>query len=146
MQENKKIESIITSFREVSKAFYKQMWHNANDLGVTTLQLQIMKLLEEQPELGLVEIANKLNNSKSTISGTVERLVKAGYVERTRSEQDRRAIVLTLTEAGVKKKKESYKSYLERMEGLKEINDQDVEKLVELHSLILNKISDNGDE
>ncbi|WP_053216927.1 MarR family winged helix-turn-helix transcriptional regulator [Virgibacillus senegalensis] len=146
MQNNKKIESIFTSFREVNKAFYKQMWHNANDLGITTLQLQILKLLEEQPDIGLVEIANKLNTSKSTISGTVERLVKAGYVERTPSKRDRRAIVLTATEEGAKKKKEAYKSYLERMKRLDELSDQDVQKLIELHSLILNKILENGDE
>ncbi|SDK60615.1 MarR family winged helix-turn-helix transcriptional regulator [Sediminibacillus albus] len=146
MQDIEKIEKIISSFREVNKVFYKQAWQNANDLGVTTLQLQILKLLEERPSLGLVEVASKLNNSKSTISGTVERLVKAGYVQRKRSDQDRRALVLTLTDLGLRKKQEAYRHYLERLDGLKTIDEQDAEKLIELHGLVLSKIKLDGDE
>ncbi|WP_407272595.1 MarR family winged helix-turn-helix transcriptional regulator [Radiobacillus sp. PE A8.2] len=145
MTNDQKINCIVQSFREVNQVYYKQLWKNANSLGVTTLQLQILRILDLQPNISLVDLANQLNTGKSTVSETVERLVKANYVERKRSEQDRRVVVMTLTQLGQEKKAEAYIQYVERLSGLQEINEEDIEKLIELHKKIINKLLD-GDE
>ncbi|GAB3054656.1 MarR family winged helix-turn-helix transcriptional regulator [Virgibacillus ainsalahensis] len=146
MDKEEKISNIIYSFREVNKFFYKQMWHHANELGVTVVQLQIMKILSEQPDMSLLKLTKKMNIGKSTVSSTVDRLVKADYIKREQSEADRRAIVLNLTELGKTKEREGHALFYKRLSRLDEISDEDTEKLFELHQLIKEKIKVNGDE
>lgn len=140
MDNYEKISNIIYSFREVNKFFYRQMWQHANELGVTIVQLQIMKIIDEEANMSLQDLTNKMNVNKSTVSSTVERLVKAGYIKRQQSEKDRRAIVLNLTEIGKEKQLEGHHLFYERLKHLNEISDEDVETLLDLHQLIKEKI------
>ncbi|WP_099158885.1 MarR family winged helix-turn-helix transcriptional regulator [Virgibacillus ndiopensis] len=146
MDSDKKIRDIIFSFREVNRFFYKQMWQHANELGVTIVQLQILKILSEEPNLSLLSLTKKMSAGKSTISSTVDRLVKADYVKRERSTEDRRAIILNLTPLGEEKKKEAHALFMQRLSKLHEISDSDVEQLIEIHQLIKEKIKITGDD
>lgn len=146
MTPEEKIIQITQSFRKVNQAFYKQMRSNADDLGVTTLQLYILRLLDEEPHQGLVEMAKKLSSSKSTISETVERLVKLAYIKRERSTKDRRVLVMTLTDLGKEKKTEAYHYFIKRLSGLEGMSQESVEKLLKLHEQIYNEIKLDGDE
>lgn len=46
------------------------------------------------------QVAEKLHLSRATMTVTVDRLVKKGYVERVRSQKDRRIVRLELTRRG----------------------------------------------
>lgn len=146
LDQEEKVQKIIYSFREVNRFFYKQMWRHANELGVTIFQLQILKILSEHPNISLQELTNKTNTGKSTVSSTVDRLVKAEYVKRESSEEDRRAVVLSLTKLGETKKVEGNALYLKRLSRLNEIDEADIERIVELHELIRDKIKITGDD
>ncbi|MEC5426072.1 MarR family transcriptional regulator [Virgibacillus sp. C22-A2] len=146
MNSDEKISKTIHSFREVNKFFYRQMWQHANELGVTIVQLHILKILSEEPDLSLQELTKKMNTSKSTVSSTVDRLVKANYIERERSKEDRRAIVLNLTKLGEHKEKEGHALFFKRLSKLGDISEEDVENLLSLHQLIIEKINVTGDE
>jgi MarR family transcriptional regulator, organic hydroperoxide resistance regulator len=146
MEKDKKISSIISSFREVDKFFYKQMWHHANELGVTVVQLRILKLISQKPNLSLQELTEKMEINKSTVSATVDRLVKASYIKREQSTIDRRAIVLNLTVLGNEKEKEGHQLFYKRLRGLNDISDEDVKSLLKLHQLVKEKMNVNGDE
>ncbi|ASK61697.1 transcriptional regulator [Virgibacillus phasianinus] len=146
MDQEEKVSEIIHSFRDVNRFFYKQMWHHANELGVTIVQLQILKILAENPNISLQELTKKMSSGKSTVSSIVDRLVKAEYVKRERSKEDRRAIVLSLTKLGETKKVEGHTLFIKRLSRLNEIDEADIEKLVELHDLIKEKIKITGDD
>lgn len=146
MDQEEKVQSVIHSFRDVSRFFYKQMWQHANELGVTIVQLQILKILAENPNISLQELTKRMSSGKSTVSSTVDRLVKADYVKRDRSEEDRRAIVLSLTKLGETKKKEGQTLFIKRLSRLNEIDEAEIEKLIELHELIKEKIKITGDD
>jgi DNA-binding MarR family transcriptional regulator len=45
-------------------------------------------------------IASRLNVTTATVTGTVNRLVRKGFVERTRSKEDRRVVLVRLTKNG----------------------------------------------
>ncbi len=47
-------------------------------------------------------IAEKMNMADSTLTGIVDNLVKKKFVERKRTEQDRRVVKICLTEKGIK--------------------------------------------
>ena len=53
-----------------------------------------------EPGICVKDLADKVGLDKSGISRGVEELVRKGYVNREASKEDRRCVVLTLTEAG----------------------------------------------
>jgi DNA-binding MarR family transcriptional regulator len=146
VDQSEKISEILSSFRKVNKYFYRQMWHHANELGVTVVQLRFLKTISDFPDISLLELADKMEMSKSTASSVVERLVKAGLVKREKSKIDRRAVVLQLTVLGVEKEKEGHALFHERMERLHELSEVDVQKLLHLHDQIAEKITFDGDD
>ena len=48
------------------------------------------------------EIANNLRITVGTLTTAINRLIKKGYVERKRIEEDRRVVIVNLTESGQK--------------------------------------------
>lgn len=144
--ENELIRNLLSSFREVNSAFYKQSWQHAKDLGITVVQLQILRTLNLNPGLSLQQLTEYLHTGKSTVSSTVDRLVKAGFILRESSEKDRRAIVLSLTELGREKEAEGHANFYKRVKGLNEIDPESISELLHIHSLIVKKLNDIGDD
>src|SRR5512146_1912451 len=64
-------------------------------------QFRVLKRLAQQPWL-VSELAHSLQLSVPTVSVAVDSLVRRGLVERAEAAHDRRAIVLQLTEAGLR--------------------------------------------
>ena len=64
--------------------------------------MQIKKACEINPE-GIIfrDLANVLNLAPPTITPLINSLVKQAYVERVRSEADRRVVYIRLTEKGM---------------------------------------------
>ena len=86
-------------FDNLKKFFYPQEWISL-DLEFSKSELFAMLLVDKQGEMMMSEIADNIGISMSTASGIIERLVKNGYVNRDRSETDRRIVVVRLTEQG----------------------------------------------
>ncbi|MED3783910.1 MarR family transcriptional regulator [Geobacillus stearothermophilus] len=80
------------------KALYRLIREDAARVGVTEVQLIVLYTLLKKEHIRLNDLAEKLNLSNSNVSGTVDRLVGAGLVVREPSKQDRRAVILSLTE------------------------------------------------
>lgn len=76
---------------------------NRNDCcccGVSDAQCFVLVEIGRKANISVKELAEILRLDKSGISRTVEELVKKGFVERKTSEEDRRYVVLNLTEQG----------------------------------------------
>lgn len=65
-------------------------------------QASILDHLDEQEPLPLMDLAKHMGVTASTMSLSIERLVRQGYVLRMRDSQDRRRVSLTLSAAGVR--------------------------------------------
>src|SRR5690349_3387770 len=63
-------------------------------------QVELMQRLAEEPELRVQDLAARHRLAKNAVSRLVQQLVVAGLVDRRADEQDRRAVVLSLTERG----------------------------------------------
>ncbi|MDZ7958109.1 MAG: MarR family transcriptional regulator [Aulosira sp. DedQUE10] len=72
--------------------------HNAESLSIP--QLRSLAFLNRNPGASLSEVAEHLGVTCATASTTIERLVQRNLVQRTDHPQERRRIVLNLTEAG----------------------------------------------
>ncbi len=50
--------------------------------------------------LTMKELAKKIDRDKSTVTALVDKLIKLGYVKKSRDEEDNRIVYVTLTESG----------------------------------------------
>lgn len=80
-------------------------WSKALD-GIRLLDLHILKLAAEQPDIILKEIRQSLAIPHSTLTSAVDRLEKRHLLRRTISQRDRRSYGLELTEKGWRIRKE----------------------------------------
>jgi DNA-binding MarR family transcriptional regulator len=69
---------------------------------LTERESSVLGHLHEQSAIRASELARHLGVSRSTISATIKRLVKLGYLERTRDERDARAAPLRLSLQGAR--------------------------------------------
>lgn len=140
-----KIKEIMKSFREINRGFFHLLNEETEQIGVTVMQFKVLRTLQEEPNISLGELADRLQVGNSTMSGIVERLVKAGYLLRERSEDDRRTLLLRLTEEGKERQNQTYDIFMKRMSKILEIPDKEIEQLLQLHHLIIEKIKPNGE-
>jgi DNA-binding MarR family transcriptional regulator len=74
--------------------------------GMAQLDLHILKLIAEHPDIILKEICQKLLIPNSTLTSAINRLEKKGLLKRIISYRDRRSYGLEITEKGWEIKKE----------------------------------------
>lgn len=92
--------SIIRSLRRIIRAvglYSRELLRRRN---LTTSQLATLRQLGRAGSLSAGELARGISVSQATITGIVDRLELRGLVTRTRSDEDRRRVVIELTEAG----------------------------------------------
>lgn len=77
------------------------------------------------PNIRLSDLAERMNISNSTMSGIIDRMVKAGLVMRERTEADRRAITLNMTEQGLALRQATEKTKMKFLEPLLQLSERD---------------------
>ncbi|HMR11681.1 MAG TPA: MarR family transcriptional regulator [Polyangiaceae bacterium] len=68
--------------------------------GLTGPQLAVIKMLEPVGKLSLSELSWKIRARNSTVTGIIDRMAREGWVERKRSDADRRVVHIALTARG----------------------------------------------
>ena len=94
------IELFRAKLREIERAVWLQTKSEALCCGVTLAQCHAILEIGAAGEVNLKELAARLGLDNSTLSRTVESLVKDGLAERIPSAQDRRATVIRLNKKG----------------------------------------------
>jgi DNA-binding MarR family transcriptional regulator len=98
--ESKAIDLFRAKLREIERTVWLQTKSEALCCGVTMAQCHAILEIGAAGELNLKDLAARLGLDNSTLSRTVESLVKDGLAERTPNEEDRRATVIRLNEKG----------------------------------------------
>ena len=75
-----------------------------NELGLTYTQYLVFLVLWEKDGITVSEICEKLMLDSGTVSPLLKKLQQAGYIEKVRSAEDDRVVVISLTEDGKAKK------------------------------------------
>jgi DNA-binding MarR family transcriptional regulator len=95
-------EFVADELRPVLLRLTRELRKESEQLGVTTRQATLLWLVKRSPGLSLAELAAEEGISPPALSGHVDRLERAGLIERVRSSQDRRRVGLALTEEGIR--------------------------------------------
>ncbi|MDF2834453.1 MAG: hypothetical protein K0Q63_93 [Paenibacillus sp.] len=86
-------------FREVRKLIIAE-WNKNNMHGLNMTHGRMLIILSESGSIRSSELAERLSITNGGVTGLADRLIDLGFVKRERSEQDRRAVQLMLTEEG----------------------------------------------
>ena len=95
-------EQVASELRPVLLRLSRELRKETEQLGVTARQATLLWLVKRSPGLSLAELAAEEGISPPALSGHVDRLERAGLLERVRSTEDRRRVGLRLTDEGAR--------------------------------------------
>lgn len=84
-----------------SQQIHTLMWNAEVSDEVTSPQISVLVALARNPGVDQRTLGEAVSLDRSTTADVIERLMKRGFLERTRDPKDRRRNVLRLTEAGM---------------------------------------------
>ena len=70
-------------------------------LGLTYTQYITLLVLWEKDGVSVSEIGSKLMLDNGTLSPMLKKMEQSGYIERNRSKEDDRVVIITLTQKGI---------------------------------------------
>jgi DNA-binding MarR family transcriptional regulator len=95
-------DAIAVDLRPVLLRLARELRKETEQLGITARQATLLWLVKQSPGLSLAELAAEEGISPPALSGHVDRLERAGLIERVRSSEDRRRVGLRLTDEGAR--------------------------------------------
>lgn len=112
---------------------------------ITPTQFFLLKLIALQDTCKAADIAHVLDISPSAATTILDRLYKNSWIEKNRSEKDRRIVWLTLTDSG---RKTLYEIEVKRIQFLvkqfENLRDEELDTLCEVFKKLLKKDNDSG--
>ena len=95
-------DAVAAELRPVLLRLARELRKETEQLGITARQATLLWLVKRSPGLSLAELATEEGISPPALSGHVDRLERAGLIERVRSSEDRRRVGLRLTDDGAR--------------------------------------------
>jgi DNA-binding MarR family transcriptional regulator len=95
-------DRIYFRFIRLQQRVFSEMAQTLKPTGLSIPQFDVLSTLTEQQGLSQSDLAQRLYVTKGNVSGLIDRLVEAGYVERRNAPGDRRSNALFLTPDGEK--------------------------------------------
>src|SRR5579872_5541016 len=101
------VETVLRCYPQVYFACHRRhVRDEATKEILSAHQASVLDHLDDVEPTSLLELARHMGVTASTMSLTVDRLEKGGWVKRERSKLDARRVELRLTEAGLRIKKQ----------------------------------------
>ncbi|WP_182201402.1 MarR family winged helix-turn-helix transcriptional regulator [Paraliobacillus salinarum] len=88
---------VATLIRGINAGINQQMREIFKDGPLTPPQMMIAFMLAKKKRLKVSEISKKMSLANSTVSSILNRLENQGYIERVRSDQDKRVVYVQAT-------------------------------------------------
>lgn len=73
---------------------------NTEEFGVTETQFRVLELLSKNEAHKVTDLAEKMGVKPSAVTTMIDRLANNGLVSRRHDDNDRRAVLLSITEEG----------------------------------------------
>ena len=95
-------DSVMIALRKIIQAIDMNSKKLVKRVGLTGPQLVILQEISNLGEVTAGEVARAVSLSQATLSGILERMEKRGLLSRRRSEQDKRRVMVRITDSGMK--------------------------------------------
>ena len=94
-------ELLVELFHEIIDIEEKSIRKNKKYSKMTTNDMHVIEAIGPGEGITMSTVAKALNVTLGTLTISVNSLVKQGYVDRARSEKDRRVVLVSLTKEGL---------------------------------------------
>ena len=123
-------EVLVSLFRDVNDIEQKAII--TSEFGdLTNNDMHVIEAIGIDEPKNMSTIARALSVTVGTLTISMNRLVKKGYVDRQRSSEDRRVVYISLSEKGVKAYHHHKKFHEQMIESVvKELTEEELEALV----------------
>jgi DNA-binding MarR family transcriptional regulator len=136
------VKEIVAGILRLYRAVYLDSLKTSKRFGLTGSQSAVLRAILAHGALSSAELSRKLCVTPSNITGVIDRLEKKGLVERVRQREDRRVVLITLTESG-KELSKQLPDPIERklISGLVDLGPEQVHALSDAMNRIVDLIS-----
>lgn len=93
-------KTVLVALRRIIQATDFNAKLLARQTGLTTSQIIVLQLLEGDESMTIGELAKQVNLNQATVTAIVDRLEGREFVERHRSQKDRRKVYVSLSKSG----------------------------------------------
>lgn len=132
------IEQLFNTMMQLGKLMSQRTPETHEERTSTMLQFAALNFVKEQPSSTVSDLAHFMQLSKSSATQMVERLVRAGLMERVDDKDDRRIIRLTVTPLGEKEYTVLHGKMLEKMKVFTaKIPTKDLKELIRIHTNLI---------
>ncbi len=93
-------QCIFFQLAKASQAGIRHWNESVAKFGVTAVQAMVLIFLTNEDEISSSSLGSRVQLDSATLTGILDRLARAGLIERRDNPNDRRAILICLTEKG----------------------------------------------
>ena len=122
---------LVTLFREIMNSEQDALI-SGEFADITVNDMHVIEAIDMEEARNMSSVARSLGVTTGTLTIAVNSLVKKGYVERARSEEDRRVVLVSLSEKGKR-------AYLHHRQFHEQMIEAIVEELSEEEQAVLEK-------
>jgi len=95
-----KHEELLVAIRQIIRAIDLRSKKLSKAVGITGPQLLVLQEVSAHPGITSKQVADSINLSQATVTSILDRLEAKALLIRQRDSEDRRKVLLTLTEVG----------------------------------------------
>lgn len=93
-------DKVLVALRQIIRAIDLHSKKLERESGLTGPQLLVMQVISQNEPVTAGQIAREVNLSQATVTSILDRLERKIYLRRVRSSEDKRKVLVSLTEAG----------------------------------------------
>ncbi len=139
-EKNEKVYEVFRKLNIVFRGFHRQ--HIANDSKALFTQGMILRILSIRPVISQKELSGMVEISKQSLSESLSKLEKDELIIRKSSEEDKRSLIIEITDKG----KEHIKNHLRQCFKHNDMLDDFTEEELKIFSGYLDRIISKFDE
>lgn len=121
-------ELLVDLFHDILEIEEKSIRENGSDLTMTEMHT-IHAVGDDRPRT-MSEVAKDLKITMGTLTTGIDKLIKKGYVVRKRTDEDKRVVLVELTEKGIEAKKVHDEFHQEMIRNVIDSLDEDEERVL----------------
>ena len=142
MSENEIRIRVMSTIAKIYRAMSRELNRRLSQLGLSYLDFLVLRATSEGKK-SMAYLANRFFVTQSAITASVDKLEEMGLVKRVRDVEDRRKILVEITEKGLEtfnKGIEIYKQLVD--EVTKDLREDEVVLLLDKLTIILQKLEE----
>lgn len=128
------------------QSMHKFLEDDIKQYGITPSEFGALEYLYHNGEVSVQKIGDKILVTSGTITYTINKLLKKGFITKRQCTEDKRYSYLKLTDEGYKFIDKAFNNHKKNLNNLlKDVSDKDKEDLVNLLKKIGMTISERGE-